>query len=392
MPRVWTSTLAGLGLWLALAAVCGWVFGAPSWWLVAALAIYLGYVLNRIYRLHQVLHGGKRYILMETAGLWAEMFAQVRSDKARAKRRKRKYNRLLMEIRESTGALHDAGLILNPDREIVWFNKAAGRLLGLEAGRDIGQRIDHLIRHPDFVAYLDMPGAPPVTIPSPVNSEGRLAIQVIPYGSGQSLTIAQDVTRQTLLERSRRDFVANASHELRSPLTVISGYLDMMADEPELEAQWGEPILEMMRQASRMTELVGDLIELSRMESADGESVRELVDVAELLTTLVAGYNARTGSAPVRLELESDTALLGDESELKSIFENLVGNAARFTRPDGEIVVSWHSDGSGARFSVRDTGIGIPEEAIPRVTERFFRRRPGSWSERGRNRPWPGYR
>lgn len=377
LPPVWISTLAGLGFWLALAVAFGWVFGSPGWWVAGTLALYLGFVLNRVYRLHHVLRGGKQYILMETTGLWAEMFGRVKSDKAKAKRRKQKYNRLLREIRESTGALHDAGVILNPDREIVWFNRAAVRLLGLSTGRDIGQRIDHLIRHPDFVAYLDEPGAAPVTIPSPVDSEGRLAVQVIPYGSGQSLTIAQDVTRQTLLERSRRDFVANASHELRSPLTVISGYLDAMADEPELEAQWGEPILEMMRQATRMTELVGELIELSRLESAEGEAARDLVDVSALLNTLVADYNARPAKAPIQLKLVSDTALLGDESELKSIFGNLLGNAARFTRPEGEIVVSWLGDSDGARCVVRDTGIGIPEEAIPRVTERFFRVDPG---------------
>jgi two-component system phosphate regulon sensor histidine kinase PhoR len=179
------------------------------------------------------------------------------------------------------------------------------------------------------------------------------------------------------LERSRRDFVANASHELRSPLTVISGYLDAMADEPELEAQWGEPILEMMRQATRMTELVGELIELSRLESAEGEAARDLVDVSALLNTLVADYNARPAKAPIQLKLVSDTALLGDESELKSIFGNLLGNAARFTRPDGEIVVSWLGDSDGARCVVRDTGIGIPEEAVSRVTERFFRVDPG---------------
>jgi two-component system phosphate regulon sensor histidine kinase PhoR len=377
LPARWVSALTRLALWLGLAVVLGAVFGGLAWWLVGAMALYLVYTLNRLYRLDQVLQGGRRYALAETHGLWAELFAGVDSFKLKAKRRKKKYNRLLREIRESTGALHDAGIILNPEREIVWFNKAAGRLLGLEWTKDIGQRIDNLIRHPDFIAYLDGGDREPVTIPSPIDSEGRLAVQVIPYGSGQSLTIAQDVTRQTLLERSRRDFVANASHELRSPLTVISGYLDAMAEEAGLQAQWGKPISEMNRQTERMTALVKELIELSRLESSEGDADRELVDVPGLLESLREEYDAPPDSPAVKLELDSDVMLLGDEGALQSVFRNLLGNAVRFTESTGQVVITWRGDRDGAECTVADTGIGIPEEAIPRLTERFFRVDPG---------------
>jgi two-component system phosphate regulon sensor histidine kinase PhoR len=377
LPARWVSALTRLALWLGLAVVLGAVFGGLAWWLVGAMALYLVYTLNRLYRLDQVLQGGRRYALAETHGLWAELFAGVDSFKLKAKRRKKKYNRLLREIRESTGALHDAGIILNPEREIVWFNKAAGRLLGLEWTKDIGQRIDNLIRHPDFIAYLDGGDGEPVTIPSPIDSEGRLAVQVIPYGSGQSLTIAQDVTRQTLLERSRRDFVANASHELRSPLTVISGYLDAMAEEAGLQAQWGKPISEMNRQTERMTALVKELIELSRLESSEGDADRELVDVPGLLESLREEYDAPPDSPAVKLELDSDVMLLGDEGALQSVFRNLLGNAVRFTESTGQVVITWRGDRDGAECTVADTGIGIPEEAIPRLTERFFRVDPG---------------
>ncbi len=376
MPARWVSALTRLALWLAVAVVLGGVFGAMSWWLSGALALYLAYTLNRLYHLDQVLQGRKGYGLAGTTGLWAELFGRVDSFQVKAKRRKKKYNQLLREIRESTGALHDAGIILNPDREIVWFNKAAVRLLGLDRSKDVGQRIDNLVRHPDFIAYLEA-GGEPVTIPSPVDGEGRLAVQVIPYGSGQSLTIIQDVTRQTLLERSRRDFVANASHELRSPLTVISGYLDAMAEEPELQPQWGKPIGEMNRQTERMMALVAELIELSRLESSEGDAERELVKVPELLRILCQEYDASPDSPAVKLELESDAALLGNEAAVQSIFRNLLSNAVRFTASTGEVVISWRSDSDGAECTVSDTGIGIPEEAIPRVTERFFRVDPG---------------
>ena len=91
----------------------------------------------------------------------------------------------------------------------------------------------------------------------------------MPYGKDQRLAIVRDITREIKLERMRRDFVANASHELRSPLTVISGYLDALAEDEAMPSTWREPIGEMQRQAERMTRILRDLIELSRLESSE---------------------------------------------------------------------------------------------------------------------------
>jgi len=378
LPNRWASQLAALAVWLIGAVLLGWWFGGVGWWLAGALGVYTAHVLRNLYLLDRVLDGFNRTPVFETRGLWVEVFARVDKIRAKARSRKKKYHRLLREVRESTGALSDAGIILNAENEIVWFNPAATRLLGLDPATDIGNRLDNLVRHPDFVAYLAKPTPEPVTVPSPSEESGWLTAQILPYGKEQRLAIIRDITREIKLERMRRDFVANASHELRSPLTVIGGYLDALAEDEAMPPAWRGPIGEMQRQAERMTRILRDLIELSRLESSDKTETDEVVDVAGMLELIAREFQSQGGERPtVSLALDTDAALLGSESELHSIFYNLVNNAVRFTPPGGTVKISWRADDDGAVFEVTDTGIGIPEEQIPRITERFYRVDPG---------------
>jgi two-component system phosphate regulon sensor histidine kinase PhoR len=372
LPNRWASHLGLLAVWLVGAIALGLWFGGVGWWLAGALALYTAHVLRNLFLLDRVLQGEKRVPLFATRGLWPEIFARVDKIRAKARNRKKKYHRLLREVRESTGALSDGGIILNDEHEILWFNRAAGRLLGLDSATDIGHRIDNLLRHPDFVRYLAEPQGEGIRVPSPVEEGGWLHLQIIPYGSNQRLAIVRDITRERDLERTRRDFVANASHELRSPLTVISGYLDTLAEDEEAPEAWRAPIAEMRRQAERMTRILRDLIELTRLESSEAKAGRDFVDVVSMLRAIQNDLQA-PGRPEVSLEIATDAALLGSESELHSIFFNLVSNAVRFTPPTGSVRVIWRLEGDRAVLEVVDTGIGIPEEQIPRITERFYR-------------------
>jgi len=248
-------------------------------------------------------------------------------------------------------------------------------LLGLKRPVDIGLRIDNLIRAPEFIHYLHGEDfALPLVIRPPVHLELYLALQLVPYGAGQSLLLVRDVTRQMRLEAMRKDFVANASHELRSPLTVISGYLDTLADDPSVDAAWAGPIRDMRAQAQRMNAIIADLLELSRLEAADGDAPREPIEVPRLLERLYRDALARA-ERPQQILLELDTThgLFGSSHEIESAFTNLLVNALKYTLRDGRVRIRWWADDEGAYFSVIDTGIGIPPEHIPRLTERFYR-------------------
>lgn len=382
MPNRWVTHFVYSGAWLALAVLAGILLGNLSWWLVGALALHLAVTLRNLYRLDRALERGEP-VPSETRGLWAELFSIVVRLRAKSRNRKKRYRRLVREVRQSTRALHDGGIILNAGNEIQWCNRAAVRLLGLNTATDVGQRIDNLIRNPDFVSHLENPRGEAVGIPSPTVDGGQLSVQIIPYGKAQRLAIVRDVTREVRLERTRRDFVANASHELRSPLTVIGGYLDALAHDTEVLKGWKTPIAEMERQVARMTRILRDLIELTRLESAHGEAPRDFVDVVGMLKFIEREFASRPRAPEISVSFGTDLALLGSEAELHSIFQNLISNAMRFTPSDGSVEVHWARRGDSAMFSVKDTGIGIPEELIPRVTERFFRVDPGRSRELG---------
>jgi two-component system phosphate regulon sensor histidine kinase PhoR len=248
-------------------------------------------------------------------------------------------------------------------------------MLGLHRKADFGMRIENLVRHPDFARYIESgPQSAPVVIRSTQGVEERfLAFQLIP-AADQQLLLVRDITRETRLEAMRKDFVANASHELRSPLTVVTGYLDQLTDDPGVDPVWQAPIAEMRRQAERMRLIVEDLLELSRLEASDKEAPYEPVDIGGLLALLRKEALARdVRPREIHLQLDSDRRLLGSETELHSVAANLVSNACKFTPAEGSIQIRWSVDADGGHLSVTDTGIGIPAEHIPRLTERFYR-------------------
>lgn len=336
---------------------------------------YLAWHLVNLYRLERWLRDSRRFNPPNADGIWAEVFHHYYHLQRRNRERKRRLAGLISEFRESTAAMPDGAVVLGGNWDILWFNAAAARLLGLRVPHDTGQRIVNLIRDPRFVQYV-VAGEfnDPVEIGSPKERGHVLSLHLVPYGGSQHLLLVRDVTRLHRLEQLRRDFVANASHELRSPLTVIAGYLDTLSDDPVAQKELGAPLVEMRQQAERMRAIVDDLLVLSRLESEGDEAAMERVGVVELLTRI------RDEALPLRktdqlleLELDSGADLLGVENELHSAISNLVVNAINYTPPGGRITLRWETGADGGRLSVRDTGIGIPAEQIPRITERFYR-------------------
>jgi len=222
-------------------------------------------------------------------------------------------------------------------------------------------------------------------VESPVQADRWLTLSLIPYGEGQRLLLIRDITRLRRLERMRRDFVANASHELRSPLTVMRGYLEALAEDPEITGNWQRPIDEMQRQTMRMTDIVEDLLQISRLETEETDAPREQVDVRGLCSrireeALALGY----GPAEVSLDISGPPYVLGAEKEIYSALSNLAFNAMRYTPEGGSVHIGWTLSATGAGcFSVSDTGVGIAPKHIPHLTQRFYRVDSGRTRESG---------
>jgi len=385
MPKVWVWTLLWHGIALAGGGVIGYLYDRPTLGVLAVSLAMLVWHLYNLYRLERWLAVGEVAEIPDGNGVWPPVFAKIQFIKSKVKRRGKRFRKLVKDLRASTEAFPDGGVILNADHEIINYNQAARLLLGLKNRRDRGQRIENLLRYPDFVDYLNKPGErQAVEIPSPVGGDTWLSCRLIPYGPEQTLLLIRDVSQRVKIERVRRDFVANASHELRSPLTVIMGYLDALVEDERLPVSWRQPIGVMQDQAVRMRRLVEDLLQLSRLESGQPVSRERVVDVS----ALIAAARKEALALPdhpstIDVDVQSPANLLGEETELQSVVSNLVANAVRYTPPDGRIAIRWSADAEGGHLAVQDTGIGIAEEDIPRVTERFYRADGGRARQRG---------
>jgi two-component system phosphate regulon sensor histidine kinase PhoR len=361
---------------LFAAIAVGALFGYALLFLTLALAAILAWHLRNLLRFDRWLRNRTVESPPDMDGLWGEVITTTHRIYRRKVFHKRRVLVLLREFRRMTSAMPDGAVLLGPNREILWFNRTAGRWLGLRRKVDYGIRIDNLVRHPDFVEYLDKRGtmAPP-RVHLPKHGDRWLLFRLVTTSdAGQQLLLLRDVTNEARLESMRKDFVANASHELRSPLTVIGGYLDALADEPALDPAWQQPVQEMRRQSDRMRNIVQDLLELSRLEAQGGDAELAPVDVGGMLALIRKDALARPERpATIELQLDSDDRLLGSESELHSIFSNLVSNAVKYTPASGRVDIRWWTDETGGHVAVRDTGIGIPSEHLPRLTERFYR-------------------
>lgn len=369
--------LVKLAFVLGTGSLVGLLFDRAVAGFALAAATYILYQLRYLRALRFWLAAPKHVELPDSTGLWGRIYEGLSDLQRSNRKRKKKLASILAEFQASTAALPDGAVVLGERSEIVWFNKAAQALLGLRVSHDVGIRIPNLIRHPDFADYLgEARYEQEVELPSPVNPAVRLQLKVIPYGNDQRLMIVRDVSELHRLETARRDFVANASHELRTPLTVLRGYLDMIEPEsrgPGPLAPWRMPIGEMRAQAARMELLINDMLKLAKLES-DVDAKQDVLDIPLILSRVLDEARAVSqGRHRIEAEIDDELFLFGRETEAQSIFSNLVTNAVRYTAEGGSVRVRWFGDEDGAHFEVSDSGIGIAEDDIPRLTERFYR-------------------
>lgn len=312
-------------------------------------------------------------------GLWGEVAHRVQRvvrqrDQLIAEERRR-LDQFLSGIQASPN-----GVILLDDTEhITWISTVAADHFGLDPTRDLYQRVTNLIRQPTFVQYLQAGEyAEPVKCLMP-RGGGFLSLQVCRYGEGLKLILSQDITERERSDTMRRDFVANVSHEIRTPLTVLTGFIETMGSLPLTEVERARVLTLMSQQAERMRTLVSDLLTLAQIEGSPRPSSDRWIQVDALMQRLENdGLGLSRGRHPMSFATTDGGGMAvevsGVESEWLSAMGNLVSNAVRYTPDGGHINVRWTTlPEGGGEFSVRDSGIGIDPEHIPRLTERFYR-------------------
>ncbi|MDH4149652.1 MAG: phosphate regulon sensor histidine kinase PhoR [Betaproteobacteria bacterium] len=377
----------------AAAGVCAllWATAGSSVALGVLAAMLLFMLLHHVRhqaRLFRWLADPRPEALPVSSGLWEDVFAALYHLLRRQRRSESLLTATLHDFRQAGMALPDGLIIVDGGDRIEWCNSKAERHFGLDPQRDAGQLVTYFVRQPQFAAALAVDGyAEPLTLRSTHGGDLILSVLIIPYEADRKLIISRDVTDRERVETMRRDFVANVSHELRTPLTVIGGFLETLADMETPNIGLIRRSVPLMRdQAKRMQGLVEDLLVLSRLESAGNPVSEEPVNVPDIVRALHHDALALSaGRHKLELSLDSTAWVNGAEDELRSAFGNLVSNAIRYTPAGGEVRLSWRgADDGGAVFAVRDTGIGIAPEHVPRLTERFYR------VDRGRSRETGG--
>ena len=294
-------------------------------------------------------------------------------------------------LQEILASMSEGVLVVDRDGRAQMINPAFYHLFDL-AGDFTGRPALEIIRHPGFARLIEdtlrqrQPESAQIVLTSPDRRTLLLASAVLSGGERGAVVAARDTTELTRVADMRRDFVANVSHELKTPLAAIRGYAETLRDgaldEPPTAKRFTERILSQCR---RLQELLDDLLILSRLEGMDAALEREPVSLdavarhaIELLTPA-----AREKGVGIDLEEEPVPQIQGDPGGIERLLLNLLDNAIKYNRPEGRITVRVGRCGGDALVEVSDTGIGIPPEAIPRIFERFYRVDKGRAREEG---------
>ena len=353
---------------------------AGTGWALTVLAVGLGGVLG--FHLHYLrlltdwAQDSPDAPVPEGRGTWTQAFAALyRHGRVRAAY-ERDLRYIIERFRQAAEALPDGIVVLDKGNRIEWANARAVAQLGLDPRQDIGQPVVNLVRQPEFLRYVETGDwGESVVVPSSRAAGRSLALQLVPYAVDKKLLMSRDVTELEAVARMRRDFIANVSHELKTPLTVISGFVETLQDLDIDSRQRGRFLQLMQEQAKNMQRLIADLLALSALESEQNPLADEHFAVVPLMLELSNDAKALSkGGHDVALDIGDAATVVGSREELASAFGNLVSNAVRYTPSGGRVTLAWRveADGSGV-FSVADTGIGIAAEHLPRLTERFYR-------------------
>jgi two-component system, OmpR family, phosphate regulon sensor histidine kinase PhoR len=378
MIRIWHKESPFIVGSLLTMVAAGLVF---EHWVASTLIIltaYISWMYLRLARLEKWLsRGTKTSEVYDDSGFFGDIIRHLYHQQKVHNKRKKRTKEILRRLNRNISALPDATVLLNQQMEIEWSNTPAKYLLGIDQRSDSGQRITNLFRHPRFLRYLVAPEKKEyLELESPIHPATTLQIKIVRFGQNQRLLTARNVSDQKQLQEGLKNFVANASHELKTPLTTISGHLEMLENESGLSRSGKKSVQVAIKQANRMRDLIQDLLLLSQVESYQLQpNEGEKVSISQVMSNVMISVEASCNQDKIECDIDDDMFLKGVKSEIEGICINLIENAIKYASSEnGKISISWKRNSSSEYiFTVSDNGPGINEKDLPRITERYFR-------------------
>lgn len=347
-----------------------------SFFFISCLIVYLLLHVYWIYRLNKWLKSPNLSTIPNGSGVWEEIFSTLYQEYRKQKRSKSELTSILGRFMTAAEAIPDGIIALNQNNEIEWCNKPSERMLSINPAKDLNQPINYLLRETRFTEYLnDNKDGATLKLISWRNTGKSFEILLVPFGINQKLLICRDITQLEKNDFIRRDFIANVSHELKTPLTVIIGFLETLSDmKNEFNEKTRTYLKMMVEQSDRMKKLVDDLLQLSSIEFNTLPAEKKEIDINQFFKNLKKDADlVSKKTCKLNLSINKNVILLGYEKEIYSAFLNLITNAIRYSKKNGMVNIVWDTKDHQPYFEVQDYGIGIDEDLIPRLTERFYR-------------------
>ncbi|MDB4138758.1 phosphate regulon sensor histidine kinase PhoR [Methylophilaceae bacterium] len=341
---------------------------------LATLIIFILIHIYWIYKLSNWVESPSLKNLPNGTGIWQNIFAKLYRTYRQQKKSQTQLTTTLDQFIQAAEAINDGIVGVNEDNEILWSNKKAQKMLNINPKKDYNQPINYIFRNSDLSNYLIKENYENSINIHNTNNKLDIEIKATFFSENHKLITCRDLTSLKKIQNLRKDFVSNFSHELKTPLTVISGFLETLEDRKKIDVQSKKIISLMSEQAHRMKKLIDDLLLLSNVESDYLQNRSEKVimrDIFKKIKNEVSFIDQQQHK--ISYSLNNEINIYGSSTEIYSAFINLLTNAIRYTDKKGEITVSWNKINNDAIFQVADTGIGIPEKHLKRITERFYR-------------------
>ncbi len=343
--------------------------------LLIALAGYILWSLDLLFNFERWIERGANVDEAPSGGgIWDRLIGHALKIRKSLKLERERNTKLKVRFNEVLRSFPFPTIVLNGRNEIQWINKRAAKILSLQRKKDVGIPIQNIFRYEELSRKLRSPEATEFELKSP-NGDDTLMMTISKLTRNVRIVSIRNISERVRLDASRKKFISNASHEMRTPLTIINGYLEMLKQNKDLDKKSIEMVDIAYEHGQKMDALITDLLILSGLRDAENANkISKYVNFSSVIDEAIINLkNSVKFKQKINLDIDKKLELLGTEYQLYSIASNLIENAVKYSPKNSEINISWGKENGDGVFKVIDQGIGISQKEMDQVIEPFYR-------------------